>query len=277
MREGERCSQIATRRNPVMDHTTDFISKCLRYLKSLIFSAHDRSELRAAVDTRVTHLRENLQSNKTKVEGTFEKELSALQHFFQQMTLLSLTLAFIFGLLLGGILSSIPAIFIILTLALGFPVAIAYGSANGLLPIASTLAAVFVNCLMAYAMLRIIRIIESVPRVAPYMDQIRSKYAGTSKRLLSRAGRFGVAGSLAIFAFMIGWWVSAVVAYILDVDLGTAMKGILAGQLMGGAMSLAMYQGLLVAVPNPSIITLIFITIFVVSAYLTRRASRRKM
>lgn len=90
------------------------------------------------------------------------------------------------------------------------------------------------------------------------------------------AGRFGVAGALAIFAFLIGWWVSALVAYILDVELGTAMKGIFVGALIGGLTSLAIYQGLLIAVPNPGIISFIFVTIFVISAYLTRRASRRR-
>lgn len=65
-------------------------------------------------------------------------------------------------------------------------------------------------------------------------------------------------------------------AYILNVELGTAMKGILVGALLGGLTSLAIYQGLLIAVPNPGILSLIFVTIFVISAYLTRRASRRK-
>lgn len=180
------------------------------------------------------------------------------------------------GLVLGGIISSVPAVFIILTLALGFPVAIAYGSANGVSPVLSTFAAVFVNCFTAYAALRIIRIVESNPRIAPYVDRIRSKYASSSQRLLSHTGRFGVAGALAVFVFLIGWWVSALVAYILDVELGTAMKGIFVGALFGGLTSLAIYQGLLVAVPNPGIISLIFITIFIISAYLTRRASRKK-
>jgi len=221
-------------------------------------------------------LKDYVRSNRIKVEQAFEEEFSTLQKFFQQMTFLSLALAFMFGLILGGIISSVPAVFIILTLALGFPVAIAYGSANGLSPLLSTGAAIFVNCFMAYAALRVIRIVESNPRIAPYVDRIRSKYASTSQRLLLQAGRFGVAGTLAIFAFLIGWWVSALVAYILNVELGTAMKGIFVGALAGGLTSLAIYQGLLIAVPNPGIISLIFFTIFVISAYLTRRASRRK-
>jgi hypothetical protein len=217
-----------------------------------------------------------IDSRKARVERAFGTELSTLRRFFQQMTFLSLTLAFISGLIIGGILSSVPAVFIILTLALGFPVAIAYGSANGIAPLLSTISSAFVNCLMAYAALRIIRLVESDSRIAPYADRIRSKYTSTSKRLLSHAGRLGVAGSLAMFAFLIGWWVAAVVAYILDVEMGTAMKGIIAGTLGGGLFSLAIYMGLLAAVPNPGIISLIFITFFVVSAYLTRRASRRK-
>ncbi|GEM_PF-633593 len=233
-------------------------------------------KLASTIDTGIRPLSSNLRSGKARVENAFRSELKALRDFFQQMTFLSLTLAFMLGLILGGILSSMPAIFIILTLALGFPVAIAYGSAHGVPAILGMLAAVFVNCIMAYSVLRIIRTIESDSRIAPYVTQIRSRYTGTSKRLLAHAGRFGVAGSLAIFAFLIGWWVSALVAYILDVEIGTAMKGISAGALVGGLTSLAIYQGLLVAVPNPSIISLIFITIFVVSAYLTRRASRRK-
>jgi uncharacterized membrane protein len=224
----------------------------------------------------VTRARDYVRSQKTRLEQAFEEEISTVEKFFQQMTFLSLALAFMTGLILGGIISSFPAVFIILTLALGFPVAIAYGSANGLSPFVSTAAAILVNCFMSYAVLRIVRAVESDPRVAPYVNQIRSKYASTSQRLLSHAGRFGVAGTLAVFAFLIGWWVSALVAYILDIELGTAMKGIFVGALIGGLTSLAIYQGLLMAVPSPGIISLIFITIFVVSAYLTRRASRRK-
>ncbi|MCJ7505692.1 small multi-drug export protein [Candidatus Bathyarchaeota archaeon] len=259
-----------------MERAVDLISKLIRQMSSQILILSERSKLPHRIDSYLSPLRDNLRSRKTRVESTFHNELNALRNFFQQMTFLSLTLAFMIGLILGGILSSEPAVFIILTLALGFPVAIAYGSVNGVSPILSTFAAVFVNCLMAYASLRIIRLIEADSRIAPYVDRIRSKYTSTSRRLLSHAGRFGVAGSLAIFAFLIGWWVAAVVAYILDVEMGTAMRGMVAGTLVGGFTSLAMYQGLLVAVPNPGIISLIFVTVFVVSAYLTRRAGRRK-
>jgi len=234
------------------------------------------SRLASTINASIRPLRGSLQSRKARVENAFRDELKALREFFQQMTFLSLTLAFMIGLILGGILSSMPAIFIILTLALGFPVAIAYGSAHGIPALLAMFAAVLVHCIMAYAVLRIIRTVESDSRIAPYVNQIRSRYTGTSRRLLAYAGRFGVAGSLAVFAFLIGWWVSALAAYILDVELGTAMKGISAGALIGGVTSLAIYQGMLVAVPNPGIISLIFITIFVVSAYLTRRASRRR-
>ena len=236
----------------------------------------DPSRFSAAVSTSAQPLRSYVYSKKSYVEKTFEGELDALRSFFQKITFLSLTLAFMLGLILGSILSSVPAVFIIATLAFGFPVAIAYGSANGVAPLLSMLAAAFVNCLLAYTLLRIIRLVEAHPRIAPYVNNIRSTYAGTSRRLLSHAGRFGIAGSLAIFTFLIGWWVSTLTAYILDVEEGTAMKGICAGALVGGVTSLAIFQGLLAAVPNPGIISLIFVTIFVVSAYLTRRASRRK-
>jgi len=259
-----------------MEYAADRISKFARQVKSRISRDQRFLRIYARTSAEVAHAKDYVRAHRARLEEAFQEELSTLQRFFQQMTFLSLTLAFLFGLILGGIISSVPAVFIILTLALGFPVAIAYGSANGLSPPLSTAAAILVNCFLSYAVLRVIRIVESNPRVAPFVNRIRSKYASTSQRLLSHAGRFGVAGSLAVFAFLIGWWVSALVAYILDVELGTAMKGIFIGALIGGLTSLAIYQGLLIAVPNPGIVSLIFITIFIVSAYLTRRASRRK-
>jgi len=259
-----------------MEHAADRISKYARQVRSQISRNERFLRIYERTSARVGRAKGYIHSHRIRLEQAFEEELSTLQRFFQQMTFLSLALAFMFGLILGGIMSSVPAAFVILTLALGFPVAIAYGSANGLSPPLSTATAILVNCFMSYAVLRVIRIVESNPRVAPFVNRIRSKYASTSQRLLSHAGRFGVAGTLAIFAFLIGWWVSALVAYILDVELGTAMKGIFVGTLIGGLTSLAIYQGLLIAVPNPGIVSLIFITIFIVSAYLTRRASRRK-
>ena len=259
-----------------MEHVAERVSKLLRYAKYRVVSSREFSRIHVRTSTEIYRFRDYLHSSRTRIEQSFEKELTTLQRLFQQMTFLSLTLAFLSGLILGGIISSVPAVFIILTLVLGFPVAIAYGSVNGVSPVLSTAAAISVNCFMAYAALRLIRLVESNPRIAPHIGRIRSKYASTSHRLLSQAGRLGVGGALAVFAFLIGWWVSALVAYILDVELGTAMKGIFFGALLGGVTSLAIYQGLLIAVPNPGIISLIFFTIFVISAYVTRRASRRK-
>jgi len=259
-----------------MEHVVDLISKYVRDVKSRILHNQRLLGIYTRTSTEVLHGRDFVHSYRMGLEKAFEQELSTLQRFFQQMTFLSLALAFMSGLILGGIISSVPAVFIILTLVLGYPVAIAYGSANGLSPLLSTAAAIVVNCFMSYAVLRVIRIVESNPRIAPYISRIRSKYGGTSQRLLAHTGRLGVAGALAIFAFLIGWWVSALAAYILNIELATAIRGIFVGALIGGLTSLAIYQGLRVAVPNPSIISLIFVTIFVISAYLTRRASRRK-
>ncbi|MFH0849061.1 MAG: small multi-drug export protein [archaeon] len=208
-------------------------------------------------------------------DKAYESDISWLREFFQRMTFLSLSLAFLFGMIVGGILSSPPSVFIIGTLVLGFPAAIAYGVALGLTPILSALLAVGVNCFVAYAALRSIRAVETDKRVAPYVDNIRKKYDATSRRLLSHAGKVGVAGSLAIFSFLIGWWVAVLVAYILDMEEGTAMKGIIVGNLAGAFMSLAIFQGLLITIPHPGVVSLIFVMIFVVSAFLARRASRQ--
>jgi len=97
-----------------------------------------------------------------------------------------------------------------------------------------------------------------------------------SMRIMSHAGAVGVGGSLAIFSFLVGWWVAVLVAYILNVEERTAMKGIIIGNLAGAVMSLAIFQGLLAAIPHTGIVSLIFVTIFIVSAFLARRASREK-
>ncbi len=209
-------------------------------------------------------------------EKAYEGEIESLRAFFQRMTFLSIALAFLLGLIIGGIISSPPSVFIIGTLVLGFPAAIAYGVALRLSPVVSALLAVAVNCFVAYAALRCIRAIETDSRVSPYVDNIRKRYDSVSRSLMSHAGTVGVGGSLAIFSFLIGWWVAVLVAYILDVRESTAMKGVFVGNLAGAAVSLAIFQGLLIAIPHTGIVSLIFVTIFVVSAFLTRRASRRQ-
>jgi hypothetical protein len=71
-------------------------------------------------------------------------------------------------------------------------------------------------------------------------------------------------GVLAFSTFLIGWWVTVVLAFFLNVKVSTSMKGVGLGLGVGAFVSWASYQGLLGSVPNPIIITAI--TLIVSSA-----------
>jgi hypothetical protein len=93
--------------------------------------------------------------------------------------------------------------------------------------------------------------------MAPYLLSVRRKYGSTSTYLTRHAGAFGVIGVIALSTFLIGWWVTVIVAYLLDVKVSTAMKGAGVGLLTGAFVFWASYEGLMQWVPNPMIVTAI--------------------
>jgi predicted membrane protein len=72
----------------------------------------------------------------------------------------------------------------------------------------------------------------------------------------------GITGVLAVSTFLIGWWVTVMIAYLLNVRVYATMKGTVVGLIVGAFVFWAAYQGLLHWLPNPIIITAVTLLAF---------------
>jgi uncharacterized membrane protein len=61
---------------------------------------------------------------------------------------------------------------------------------------------------------------------------------------------------------LIGWWVTVMIAFLLNVKVSSTMKGTGVGLVVGAFVFWASYQGLLRWVPNPVVITAITLIVF---------------
>jgi len=70
--------------------------------------------------------------------------------------------------------------------------------------------------------------------------RIRKKHSPTSTYLVTHAGVFGIVGVITLSTFLIGWWVTITISYLLDVKVSTAMMGTGVGLLIGTFVLTAM-------------------------------------
>ena len=140
--------------------------------------------------------------------------------------------------------------------------AIAHGATIGLPGYASVSLVVPILAFATYASLRVLRSFEHYSRAAPYLMRLKRKYLPISNYLLAHAGFVGITGILAFTTFLIGWWVTVMIAYLLNVKVSSTMKATGVGLVVGAFVFWASYQGLLRWIPNPIIITAITLAVF---------------
>ena len=199
--------------------------------------------------------------------STFSPEIESLSGFLDAYPLLTIGIVFMFGLIVGGLLSAWPSQFVVVSLLGGSGLAIVHGSTIGLPSYVSAGLTVPILAFASYGSLRFLRSIEQYSRTAPYLLRVKERYDPLSKYLLDKASVIGMTGVLAFSTFFIGWWITVALAYFLNVRISTSMKGVGLGLGAGAFVSWASYQGLLGWVPNPIIVTAITL---VVSSALTK-------
>ncbi|MGC8850085.1 MAG: hypothetical protein ACP5QI_06395 [Candidatus Bathyarchaeia archaeon] len=173
----------------------------------------------------------------------------------------ALTAVVLAGLTLG-ILESRWAVFIILSLAGGFPLAILYGGRMGLPSFMSCVLVVALDLALAFAALTILHSLRGHGSVETYLERLRGRYiplarGGGSPRLR----RLGTAGLIVIATMFIGWWLPVIISYLLNLGLREALKLIALGLVLGGVFAWALYSGLTMAIPNPLLLTMVFLGI----------------
>jgi uncharacterized membrane protein len=128
---------------------------------------------------------------------------------------------------------------------------------------------------VSYALLRLMRVLDDYPRIHPYLAKVKVRYTESSRRFMTYSGRLGVQGALAVCTFLIGWWIATVLAYLMDLDMRTAMISIFSGLLAGGLLSLAIYEGFVRLIPDPAIVVFAFLVLFVVTGFVVGRLFKR--
>jgi hypothetical protein len=206
---------------------------------------------------------------------TFSGEIEAIRSLLARHPFFSVGLAFIIGLVFGGILQARVSQFTILSLLGGFPLAIVYGHSQGIPTVLSMFSVIAIDGFVSYALLKLMRILDESPRIQPYLDKIKVRYGDSSKLFLTYSGRLGVQGTLAVCTFLIGWWIAVIIAYLMDLDTKTAMVGIFTGLLAGGLLSWSVYEGFVRLIPDPAIVVLIFLIAFLFVGFIFGRFFRR--
>ncbi|MBS7645643.1 MAG: small multi-drug export protein [Candidatus Bathyarchaeia archaeon] len=180
-----------------------------------------------------------------------------------------------------GILRTRWAVFITLSLAGGFPLAILYGGRIGLPPFISCIFVVALDLALAFTALTILRGLgeywsRRCGRVGSYLERLRSRYiplarGGGSSRLRG----LSTAGLMILATMFVGWWLPVVISYLLNLELRRALKLIALGLALGGVFAWALYSGLAVAIPNPMLLTVALLGIFTGLAQMLERAMGR--
>ena len=210
-----------------------------------------------------------------EVYSIFSPEIESLRRFLDAYPLLSIGIVFLTGVVVGGLLSAWPSQFVLLSLLGGYGLAIVHGSTIGLPSYVSVALVVPILAFVTYASLNVLRSVEQYSRAAPYLMRLKRKYLPISNYLLAHAGIIGITGVLAFSTFLIGWWVTVMIAYLLNVRVSSAMKGTGVGLVVGAFVFWASYQGLLRWIPNPIIITAItLIFFFVVGRLMLHKAEQ---
>ncbi len=194
----------------------------------------------------------------------FSPEIEALRRFLNAYPLLTIGIVFLIGVIVGGLLRAWPSQFVLLSLLGGFGLAIVHGSTIGLPGYVSVSLVVPILAFATYASLRVLRSVEQYSRAAPHLMRLKGKYLPISNYLLAHAGIVGISGVLAFSTFLLGWWVTVMIAYMLNVKVSSTMKGTGVGLVVGAFVSWVSFQGMLRWMPNP--IVIIAVTLIVSSA-----------
>ncbi len=205
---------------------------------------------------------ERIRKARQAFNSTFSPEVESLRRFLNAYPFLTIGIMFLSGVIVGGLLSAWPSQFVLLALLGGFDLAIVHGSTIGLPSYVSVALVVPILAFATYASLRVLRSIEQYSRAAPHLMRLKKKYAPLSNYVLAHAGVIGISGVLAFSTFLVGWWVTVMIAYFLNLKVSTTMKGTGMGLVVGAFVFCASYQGLLRWVPNPFIITAITLIVF---------------
>ncbi|NIN52376.1 MAG: hypothetical protein GTN80_04375 [Nitrososphaeria archaeon] len=89
--------------------------------------------------------------------------------------------------------------------------------------------------------------------------------------------RFHMVPTLAVINFLIGPWISMILAYGLQINVVSTIKGAAIGLFGAAAVSLALYKGLITTIPDPLLVTVISLVILLVSTTILKRSLKSRL
>jgi len=180
----------------------------------------------------------------------------------------TLALAFLAGIICGGILQSDIAKLLIVTLAGGVPGAISLGTLMGMHPVTCALIAVATNFVVAAAAINFLYFIEKEPKVAMIVNRIRGRFSGFLEPFMRFAGEKGVFLSIVLFTFGIGL-TTVFIVDLIKADIQDAKKAILLGLVLAAVFWIIVYQVLVTVIP-PTVVSMVIVAAILLMVFYSR-------
>jgi len=180
----------------------------------------------------------------------------------------TVAMAFLIGIICGGILQSSIVKLLVVTLIGGIPGAISLGTLMGIHPVTCSLIAVAANFVVAAAAINFLYSIEKDPRIAVVIDKIREYFSGFLEPFMKFAGKRGIFLSIVLFTFGIGL-MTVFIVDLVKANAQEAKKAILLGLVLAAVFWTTIYQGL-VAVVSPTVVSIIIVAIILLMMFYSR-------
>jgi len=181
-----------------------------------------------------------------------------LKNLLRKCPMLTITLAFLSILAVGGVLETGFAIFAILAIIGGYALPIIYGVRLGLAPHEAVALCLGIFMYLSYSLLCILRELEDHVRAKAYIKSLKKHFKPAYKFFTVHAGKFGTFGILVTATFVAGWWLAVILAFIAELEMSYTMGGIFVGLVCGGLLALGLYFGAESIIDNPLALAAIF-------------------
>ncbi|NIM45052.1 MAG: hypothetical protein GTO54_05380 [Nitrososphaeria archaeon] len=159
----------------------------------------------------------------------------------------------------------------------GFLISIVYGTSVGVPAELSCAFVIFLDCFVIFASLKFSYYLSDYPRLMPHLAALRNRYRAQINLLSKYINRFHMVPTLAVINFLIGPWISMILAYGLQINVVSTIKGAAIGLFGAAAVSLALYKGLITTIPDPLLVTVISLVILLVSTTILKRSLKSRL
>ena len=213
-------------------------------------------------------------ASKRTLRKQFAREMALITGMVGRYPFLSIGTSLFVGIVLGGLLTTAISIYGLLALVTGFPFAFLYGVTLGVPVELSFAIVILLDCFVVYAIMTIMSGLSNHPG----MRRLGFRKTGhkSKAKLPGFVKRLPPIPALVLITFLLAPWAAVAIAITLGISSRAATGAVAVGQLAAGALSLATYKGLLTAIGDPVLVTVISLVIlFTITTLLTQIAKAK--